>query len=213
MHTFLKTCTRIRGLLENIFSGRAGRPFQSRRPESTASNQPLRLSRHKSKEPAFLRALWELLVPRRGLEPPHLAAHGPEPCASTNSATWALCFGVAVKINRSEIMHSFFRLCNSVLDFFIPCARGRPVTVIASGCDGRRGGGGLSLRLRGQGATRCRRGSWPRRPFRHVQPQCPVLPAPAACAPCLCACARTFPLSTMPCASWCCSTPTKRGMR
>ena len=29
------------------------------------------------------------LVPRRGLEPPRLAAHGPEPCASTNSATWA----------------------------------------------------------------------------------------------------------------------------
>jgi hypothetical protein len=30
------------------------------------------------------------LVPTEGLEPPHLAAHGPEPCASTNSATWAL---------------------------------------------------------------------------------------------------------------------------
>ena len=29
------------------------------------------------------------LVPRRGLEPPRLAAHGPEPCASTNSAIWA----------------------------------------------------------------------------------------------------------------------------
>ncbi len=28
-------------------------------------------------------------MPRRGLEPPHLAAHGPEPCASTNSAIWA----------------------------------------------------------------------------------------------------------------------------
>ncbi len=26
------------------------------------------------------------MVPGRGLEPPHLAAHGPEPCASTNSA-------------------------------------------------------------------------------------------------------------------------------
>jgi hypothetical protein len=31
------------------------------------------------------------MVPTEGLEPPHLAAHGPEPCASTNSATWALC--------------------------------------------------------------------------------------------------------------------------
>ena len=30
------------------------------------------------------------MVPTEGLEPPHLAAHGPEPCASTNSATWAL---------------------------------------------------------------------------------------------------------------------------
>src|ERR1700753_1977369 len=29
------------------------------------------------------------LAPKRGLEPPRLAAHGPEPCASTNSATWA----------------------------------------------------------------------------------------------------------------------------
>ena len=30
-----------------------------------------------------------MLVPKRGLEPPHPKAHGPEPCASTNSATWA----------------------------------------------------------------------------------------------------------------------------
>ena len=30
-----------------------------------------------------------ILVPRKGLEPSRLAAHGPEPCASTNSATWA----------------------------------------------------------------------------------------------------------------------------
>ncbi len=34
--------------------------------------------------------LFGILVPRRGLEPPHPKAHGPEPCASTNSATWAL---------------------------------------------------------------------------------------------------------------------------
>ena len=32
-----------------------------------------------------------LLVPTEGIEPPHPKAHGPEPCASTNSATWALC--------------------------------------------------------------------------------------------------------------------------
>src|SRR5690606_39597759 len=36
-----------------------------------------------------LKRVVKRLVPRRGLEPPHLAAHGPEPCASTNSATWA----------------------------------------------------------------------------------------------------------------------------
>ena len=30
-----------------------------------------------------------MLVPTEGLEPPHPKAHGPEPCASTNSATWA----------------------------------------------------------------------------------------------------------------------------
>ena len=33
--------------------------------------------------------LHPVVVPTEGLEPPHLAAHGPEPCASTNSATWA----------------------------------------------------------------------------------------------------------------------------
>ncbi len=31
-----------------------------------------------------------MMVPRRGLEPPHPKAHGPEPCASTNSAIWAM---------------------------------------------------------------------------------------------------------------------------
>ena len=36
--------------------------------------------------------LYTSMVPRRGLEPPHLAAHGPEPCASTNSATWAYLY-------------------------------------------------------------------------------------------------------------------------
>jgi hypothetical protein len=41
------------------------------------------------KEMARLREPCFVLVPRRGLEPPHLAAHGPEPCASTNSAIWA----------------------------------------------------------------------------------------------------------------------------
>ena len=43
------------------------------------------LSNQPDADPTYMR-----VVPRRGLEPPHLAAHGPEPCASTNSATWAL---------------------------------------------------------------------------------------------------------------------------
>src|SRR5437868_6244251 len=33
------------------------------------------------------------MVPRRGLEPPRLAALVPETSASTNSATWARCSG------------------------------------------------------------------------------------------------------------------------
>jgi hypothetical protein len=34
-------------------------------------------------------ALLREMVPRRGLEPPRLAAQVPETCASTNSAIWA----------------------------------------------------------------------------------------------------------------------------
>ena len=51
----------------------------------------------KRRNPEAITAQWSTLrkksgrvVPTEGLEPPHLAAHGPEPCASTNSATWAL---------------------------------------------------------------------------------------------------------------------------
>ncbi len=45
--------------------------------------------------PALIRsrlrtALDLFLVPRKGIEPPHLAAAGPKPAASTNFATWAL---------------------------------------------------------------------------------------------------------------------------
>src|SRR5690606_26318014 len=46
--------------------------------------------RSKRRLGAFKRRM-RMMVPRRGLEPPRLAAHGPEPCASTNSATWARC--------------------------------------------------------------------------------------------------------------------------
>lgn len=43
------------------------------------------------------------LVPRRGLEPPHPKAHGPEPCASTNSAIWAFLDACASKEPRFYI--------------------------------------------------------------------------------------------------------------
>lgn len=36
------------------------------------------------------------VVPTEGLEPPHLSEHGPEPCASTNSATWAFLASVII---------------------------------------------------------------------------------------------------------------------
>src|SRR5471032_852166 len=43
------------------------------------------------------------VVPTEGLEPPHLAAHGPEPCASTNSATWALnCLLLTAECSATE---------------------------------------------------------------------------------------------------------------
>ena len=38
------------------------------------------------KKPLAIARGFPSLVPGRGLEPPHLSAHGPEPCASTNSA-------------------------------------------------------------------------------------------------------------------------------
>ena len=47
------------------------------------------------------------LVPRRGLEPPHPKAHGPEPCASTNSAIWALRY----EWTFSHVGHIFNVLC------------------------------------------------------------------------------------------------------
>ena len=45
------------------------------------------------------RSLRQFLVPKRGLEPPHPKAHGPEPCASTNSAIWAILQDVKCKLS------------------------------------------------------------------------------------------------------------------
>ncbi len=47
---------------------------------------PGRLSTEAIEEQALSR---KEMVPRRGLEPPRLAAQVPETCASTNSAIWA----------------------------------------------------------------------------------------------------------------------------
>ena len=51
-----------------------------------------------------------LLVPRAGLEPAHLAAHAPETCASTNSATWACGFAQFV-LRLAVQRYYFFLIC------------------------------------------------------------------------------------------------------
>jgi hypothetical protein len=45
--------------------------------------------RHNEKSRCNCIGFFEFLVPKRGLEPPRLAALVPETSASTNSATWA----------------------------------------------------------------------------------------------------------------------------
>jgi hypothetical protein len=56
------------------------------------------------------------LVPTEGLEPPHLAAHGPEPCASTNSATWALALLFATLLDVAVEFRYDIRLCRFAPD-------------------------------------------------------------------------------------------------
>ena len=56
------------------------------------------------------------LVPTEGLEPPHLAAHGPEPCASTNSATWALHLLFAALLDVAVEFRYDIRLCRFAPD-------------------------------------------------------------------------------------------------
>lgn len=61
------------------------------------------------------------VVPTEGFEPPHLAAHGPEPCASTNSATWAICTSDIIfairKIEQRQIYIQFLliRKCKTAI--------------------------------------------------------------------------------------------------
>src|SRR5690606_37226358 len=63
-----------------------------------------------------------VVVPTEGLEPAHLAAHGPEPCASTNSATWALvlqllttCSSSAVRARRQATILLLLRIHSSIV--------------------------------------------------------------------------------------------------
>ena len=60
------------------------------------------------------------VVPTEGLEPPHLAAHGPEPCASTNSATWALKLRLLLKLIQYQALSFFARSTSVVLAVNLP---------------------------------------------------------------------------------------------
>lgn len=64
--------------------------------------------RQATKNPPCAGFVFADLVPTEGFEPPHLAAHGPEPCASTNSATWA--FAVSAIIQVFDRFDQSFRL-------------------------------------------------------------------------------------------------------
>ncbi len=79
----------------------------------------IRKSEVELKKPAdFHQRALKFVVPTEGLEPPHPKAHGPEPCASTNSATWAtegaiieylagfggiFLSGIVVELNRAAV--------------------------------------------------------------------------------------------------------------
>ena len=55
------------------------------------------------------------MVPRTGLEPARLAAHAPETCASTNSATWAWYYiqNVERKTGLGPATPTLARLCST----------------------------------------------------------------------------------------------------
>ena len=58
------------------------------------------------------------MVPRRGLEPPRLAAQVPETCASTNSAIWA---------TESDV-RGWLVTVNWVFEVFLTVCKKQPVT-------------------------------------------------------------------------------------
>ena len=68
-------------------------------PQSSAST-------NSATSPSIFLSHVEKRVPRTGLEPARLAAHAPETCASTNSATWAFYDGYLSRIALLFIMWS-----------------------------------------------------------------------------------------------------------
>lgn len=87
-------------------NSRSGRKTRYRKYAYEAAGITMDL---KNKKTRFQRVIVSAdMVPTEGFEPPHLAAHGPEPCASTNSATWA--FDVSAIIQVSDRFDQSVRL-------------------------------------------------------------------------------------------------------
>lgn len=90
------------------------------------------------------------MVPRRGLEPPRLAAHGPEPCASTNSATWAGRVSRVIKPSREGCQRGIGKNLHAASNLFPPPFRAAVSTLVparisrrgrtADRSDGQQGG-------------------------------------------------------------------------
>ena len=68
----------------------AGEEEETRTPTSQLTLPPQSSASTNSATSPSCITCEEKRVPRTGLEPARLAAHAPETCASTNSATWAL---------------------------------------------------------------------------------------------------------------------------
>ena len=92
-----------------IVSNRFGEEEETRTPTSQLTLPPQSsASTNSATSPSKLK------VPRTGLEPARLAAHAPETCASTNSATWAFSFqNVERKTGLGPATPTLARLCST----------------------------------------------------------------------------------------------------